>query len=107
VLVGPAASRLLAAGGGSTGPTPGGDAVALRRSALRVAAGGPLRGRVLTSRPTPGAVRLTVVVDGVGEVHAVAEPGTVPPAVGQEVHLVADLSRTARLREDGAGGRTS
>jgi thiamine transport system ATP-binding protein len=107
VLLGPAASRLLAAGGGSGGPARGGDAVALRRSALRVAAGGPLRGRVLTSRPTPGAVRLTVVVDGVGQVHAVAEPGTASPAVGQEVHLVADLTRTARLREDGAGGRTS
>ncbi|MDX6298885.1 MAG: thiamine transport system ATP-binding protein [Nocardioidaceae bacterium] len=110
VLVGPAASLLLAAGGGrgrSGGPADGRDAVALRRSALRVAAGGPLRGRVLASRPTPGAARLTVVVDGVGEVHAVAEPGTVPPAVGEEVHLVVDLTRTAPLREDGADGRTS
>jgi thiamine transport system ATP-binding protein len=115
VLVGAAARRLLAAGrgsagpqnGGEDGPEDGGDAVALRRSALRVADRGPLRGRVLAARLTPEAVRLTVEVDGLGDVHAVGEPGAVAPAVGQEVHLVVDLTRAARLREDGAEGPTA
>jgi thiamine transport system ATP-binding protein len=107
VLHGAAARRLLTAGRGSAGPHDSGGGVALRRSALRVADRGPLRGRVLAARLTPEAVRLSVHVDGLGDVHAVGEPGSVAPAVGQEVHLVVDLTRAARLREDGAGGPTA
>jgi len=110
VLGGEAARRVLAAGG-SRGTTAG--AVALRRSALRVA--GPddpaplLHGRVLSARLTPGLVRLVVDVAGVGELPAVAEPST-PTGGGPEVGvgvvvpLVVDLTRTARLRP-GTGPR--
>ena len=97
VLEGEAACRVLAAGGasGPTGP------VALRRSALRVAADGPLHGTVLSARLTPDVVRLTVAVDGVGEVPAVGS--TV--AVGHDVRLVVDLTRAAPLgRSDPAAG---
>jgi thiamine transport system ATP-binding protein len=117
VLEGEPARRVLAAGGGTgagagagtVGGTAGGTvgAVALRRSALRVA--GPrdrapvLHGRVLAARLTPGVVRLVVDVAGVGEVPAVAEPetstGTGPEVgVGHDVPLVVDLTRTALLR---------
>jgi len=96
VLDGEAAHRVLAAGGAAdaTGQ------VALRRSALALGFDGPLRGRVLSARATPDAVRLTVDVEGVGEVHAVADedrPGAAAPGVGHDVRLVVDLTRTARL----------
>ncbi len=83
--------------------------VALRRSALRQAAEGPLHGRVLAARMTPELVRLTVSVDGVGEVPAVADlPGPHGPAVavGEDVALVVDLTRTARLGRSDPGGAT-
>jgi thiamine transport system ATP-binding protein len=89
--------------------------LALRRSALRLDPRGPLAGRVVSARRTPGLVRLTVDVPGVGEVHAVAEPDVsdVPdvaapaavPGVGTEIRLAVDLGRTARLRRSGTGAR--
>jgi thiamine transport system ATP-binding protein len=104
VLVGPAAARVLEAAEGGPGTRPGPEvpAVALRRSALRVAPGGTLAGRVLSARSTPDAVRLGVDVPGVGAVHAVVAAGAAPPAVGQPVRLVVDLTRAARL--DGGNG---
>jgi thiamine transport system ATP-binding protein len=90
VLEGDAARRVLEGSGSRLA----GEAVALRRSALRVAPEGRLGGRVLSARSTPGAVRLTVDIAGVGEVHAVAEPGV---AVGDAVRLVLDLTRAAAV----------
>jgi thiamine transport system ATP-binding protein len=90
VLEGDAARAVL--GGRAGGP------VALRRSALRVDAAGSLRGRVESARATPDQVRLTVAVDGAGVLPAVADlptGGGVAVAVGQEVLLVVDLTRTA------------
>jgi thiamine transport system ATP-binding protein len=80
-------------------------AVALRRSALRVAAEGPLRGRVLEARVTPDVLRLVVDVDGVGAVNAVAEQDS-PVRVADDVHLQADLGRVAVLPSV-PGARTS
>ena len=91
VLTGGPAARLLAAGGA----LPRG-AVALRRSALRVAADGPLRGVVRSARVSPEQVRLVVDVDGIGEVHAVAGDGS-GTAVGHQVCLTVDLTRAAVL----------
>jgi thiamine transport system ATP-binding protein len=107
VLDGPAAQRVLEAGGAA--PAAAGSratVVALRRSALRVAPSGSLQGRVLSARITPDAVRLTVAVDGVGEVHAVGDLDVELPAVGNDVHLVLDLTRAARLIASGTGGGT-
>ncbi|HET9829294.1 MAG TPA: ABC transporter ATP-binding protein [Nocardioidaceae bacterium] len=98
VLVGAAAARVLEAGGGGSDV---GQGLALRRSALRVGPAGPLHGRVLAARITPGAVRLSVDVEGVGEVHAVGDLEAAPPAVGNDVHLVPDLTRAARLGDPG------
>jgi thiamine transport system ATP-binding protein len=100
VLDGDAARRVLAAGG-VVDVGPGRHTVALRRSALRLAPTGSLRGRVTSARMTPDAVRLTVEVAGVGEVHAVGDLDAATPAVGHDVQLVLDLTRAARLR--GAG----
>ena len=72
--------------------------VALRRSALRVDPTGPLAGEVLEARVTPDVVRLRVAVRGLGEVPAVAPlPGSGgrAVAVGEEVRLVVDVTRTA------------
>ena len=96
VLEGEAARAVL--GGRAGGP------VALRRSALRVDAIGSLHGRVESARATPDQVRLTVAVDGAGVLPAVAElptGGGAPVAVGQEVLLVVDVTRTAPV--GGAG----
>ncbi len=71
-----------------------GDPVALRRSALAVATGGGLRGRVLSARATPELVRLEVEVDGIGTLDAVA-PGPTGPAVGDAVRLGVDVTRLA------------
>jgi thiamine transport system ATP-binding protein len=107
VLEGSAARRVLAAGGaGPTAGRDGPDVVALRRSALRVAPAGALEGRVVSARLTPDAVRLTVAVDGVGEVHAVGDLDAQLPAVGNDVHMVLDLTRAARLIGSGREGRT-
>jgi len=96
VLEGTAAEAVLRAGGAS-----GGGPVALRRSAVRVAAAGPLHGTVTSARMAPDVVRLTVFVDGgVGELHAVSADAATS-AVGQRVGLVVDLTRTARLTRPG------
>ena len=89
---------------GSGGP------VALRRSALRQAPDGPLLGRVTAARMTPELVRLTVHVEGAGDLPAVADlphAGGPGPGVGQDVRLVVDLTRTAPLgRSDPAAVST-
>jgi len=92
VLEGPGASRVLAAAGRHD-PVP---ALALRRSALRVGDEGTLRATVTSARAAPEAVRLTVDVEGLGTMHAVALGGAAP-GVGEPVRLVVDLSRTARI----------
>ena len=94
VLTGAAAHRVQRAAGVDH-PA---EELALRRSALRVAPDGPLTGRVLAARTTPELVRLRLAVDGVGEVDAVADlplGRATAPAVGTEVPLVVDLTRTA------------
>jgi thiamine transport system ATP-binding protein len=103
VLKGPAAARVLEAGGTSAGAGTG--EVALRRSALRVRADGPLHGRVLEARVTPDVLRLVVDVEGVGAVNAVAEQDS-PVRVADDVHLQADLGRVAVLPSV-PGARTS
>jgi thiamine transport system ATP-binding protein len=102
VLDGDRARRVLAAGSPSTDPVDRDVPLALRRSALRVASSGRLVGSVVSARRTPDLVRLTVEVAGVGVVHAVAEQGEAA-AVGAEVRLDLDLTRTARLRTPGTG----
>ena len=100
VLEGEPARRVLAAGGR---PDAAAGAVALRRSALRCAAGGRLRGRVLSARLTPEVTRLVIAVDGVGEVPAVADADA-DVRVGHDVRLAVDLSRAALLPATGDGG---
>ncbi|MGZ6787933.1 MAG: ABC transporter ATP-binding protein [Nocardioidaceae bacterium] len=94
VLTGPAAACVLAAAGAEAPAS--GAALALRRSALRVTPAGPLTGTVVAARTTPERLRLTVDVEGVGEVHAVAPDGA-GVAVGHQVCLSVDLARTAVL----------
>ena len=94
VVDGAPARRVLAAGGA---PVPGGPvAVALRRSALRRSTEGALAGRVLTARLTPEVTRLVVDVEGVGQVHAVADQDS-SVRVGDQIRLGVDLSRAAVL----------
>ncbi|MDP3966768.1 MAG: ABC transporter ATP-binding protein, partial [Nocardioides sp.] len=89
VLEGAAAQPVHdALGSGSTG------AIALRRSALRVAAEGPLSAEVLGVRATPDLTRVRVRVEGVGELDAVADPAD-PPAPGNRVRLAVDPGRLA------------
>jgi thiamine transport system ATP-binding protein len=83
-----------------------GQGLALRRSALRLDPAGTLRGRVLSARITPDAVRLTVDVEGLGEVHAVGDPEAETPGVGHDVRLVLDLTRAARLGTPRPGGES-
>jgi len=90
VLLGERAALLLSKAG-----KPAEGAVALRRSALRVQAEGPLSGVVLEARLTPEQTRLVVDVDGLGPLDAVAE---VPVPVGDRVRLAVDLTRTAPLQ---------
>jgi thiamine transport system ATP-binding protein len=95
VLEGQAARQVLHAAGSADLS----GALALRRSALRVDPAGTLHGRVVSARSAPDAVRLTVDVEGVGEVHAVAavdDRGTMI-GVGNDIRLAVDLNRTARL----------
>jgi thiamine transport system ATP-binding protein len=95
VLTGAAAGQVLAAGGRAEADRRE-PALALRRSALRLDPAGPLCGVVLSARVTPELLRLTVDVEGVGEVHAVAgEDADV--VVGHDVRLSVDLARTAVL----------
>jgi thiamine transport system ATP-binding protein len=90
VLEGDAASALLRAAGHAAAP-----AVAVRRSALSVSDDGPVRGRVLEVRTTPGQLRLLVGTDH-GELDAVA-PLDARLVPGDDVRLRPDASRMAAL----------
>jgi thiamine transport system ATP-binding protein len=92
VVTGPAAKALREA----VDPAAGWSSLALRRSALRVDAEGPLSARVLSARVTPDQIRLELDVDGVGPLDAVAEPHEDVP-VGALVRVALDPSRTAPL----------
>jgi thiamine transport system ATP-binding protein len=94
ILHGPAAQLLAAAGDHDEGESVG--AIALRRSALRVDAAGRLEGRVLSATLTPDVVRLRVLVEGLGEMHAVA-PQDADVRIDHDVRLRVDLGRTAVL----------
>jgi thiamine transport system ATP-binding protein len=72
--------------------------VALRRSAIRLDADGPLCARVLSARVTPDQLRLEIEVDGIGRLPAVAEPGQVV-AVGEAVRARVVPDRLAALPE--------
>ena len=90
-----AAAQLLARAGdhpdvGSVG------AIALRRSALRLDPGGRLGGRVVAATLSPDVVRLRVLVEGMGEMHAVAQQDA-DVRIDHEVRLAVDLARTAVL----------
>lgn len=89
VLEGAAAGVLLRAAA-----LPEASAVAVRRSALVVAPGGPLAGTVVSGRATPEQIRLVVDVDGIGELDAVARLDA-HPAPGERVAMVVDASRLA------------
>jgi thiamine transport system ATP-binding protein len=90
-----ASAQLLAKAGGVDDVTSVG-AIALRRSALRVDAEGRLGGRVLSATLTPDVVRLRVLVEGLGEMHAVA-PQDADVRIDHDVMLGVDLTRTAVL----------
>jgi thiamine transport system ATP-binding protein len=88
-------ARVLAAAGGLPSPDTAA-AIALRRSALRVDDGGTLGGRVLTATLTPDVVRLRVLVESLGEMHAVADHDSAV-RIDEQVRLAVDMSRTAVL----------
>jgi thiamine transport system ATP-binding protein len=88
----PAAAVLAAAGVEHAGPA----TIAVRRSALVLAADGPLSGVVVQARATPDQVRLVVEVDGVGELDAVAGSAA-HPGPGEKVRLRADQDRLSIL----------
>ncbi len=97
------AQQLARAAGVSLPATP----LALRRSALTVAADGRLRGRVVGVRPTPDVLRLLVELvddgaglDGLGAVHAVDSPTTLR-GIGE---VVSARSRPRPDRPRGASG---
>jgi thiamine transport system ATP-binding protein len=90
VLTGDQALRLRAL----AVPAASWQAVALRRSALRVDPAGPLTARVEEARVTPDQIRVQLDVDGVGSLPAVADPGT-DVRVGAEVRVSLDTSRIA------------
>jgi thiamine transport system ATP-binding protein len=87
-------ARVLDGPGADVVGAPQGRRLAVRRSAFRVDAGGPLVGVVRSARTTPEQVRLVVDVEGVGEVDAVAPLGQ-QLGVGEGVRLAVDLTRTA------------
>ena len=71
-------------------------AVALRRSAVRLDATGPLSATVVSAQVTPEQLRLELDVDGVGRLPAVAEPGHVV-AIGEAVRARVVPDRWATL----------
>ena len=79
-------------------PTSTWQAVALRRSALRVDPSGPLSARVEEARVTPDQIRVQLDVDGAGSLPAVADPGT-DVRVGARVRVSIDTSRIAPVPE--------
>ncbi len=72
------------------------EAVALRRSALRLDPAGSLQATVEEARLTPELVRLRLDVDGLGVLPGVAGPGSVV-RVGERVRVSLDPARTAPL----------
>jgi thiamine transport system ATP-binding protein len=70
--------------------------VALRRSAIRLDAGGPLEATVLSARVTPEQLRVELDVAGVGPLPAVADPGLVV-TVGEAVRARVVPDRLATL----------
>jgi thiamine transport system ATP-binding protein len=90
VVTGPSAERLLTVSGRRAA------AIALRRSALQVAPGGPLPGVVRSARLSSGENRLVVDVAGVGTLDAVAGVDVALRA-GERVRLMLDTSRVAFL----------
>lgn len=91
VLEGRGAALVLATAGLPVAP-----AVAVRRSALTLDPDGPLEGEVRAARATPDHVRLVVLLDGVGEVDAIAGPGHAV-AAGDRVRLRVDAARVAPI----------
>jgi thiamine transport system ATP-binding protein len=91
VLRGAAAAAVAGAAGL---PAPG--EVAVRRSAVRLTAEGPLAGVVESARATPERDRLVVRVDGVGVIDAVAATGS-GAGPGDRVRLSVDPARLAML----------
>ncbi|WP_445258675.1 ABC transporter ATP-binding protein [Nocardioides aurantiacus] len=77
-------------------PTADWEAVALRRSALRLDPAGSLEATVEEARLTPELVRLRLDVDGLGVLPGVAGPGSVV-RVGERVRVSLDPARTAPL----------
>ena len=103
VLRGSAAATLLrAAGLAGTAPAVA-PAVALRRSALHLSHDGPLAGVVVESRGTPVQVRLVALVEGLGQVDAVAPLGS-HVAPGDAVRFGVDPGRLAVLPGEGGPG---
>ncbi|MGO4256583.1 ABC transporter ATP-binding protein [Marmoricola sp. RAF53] len=92
VLTGAAAVRLRTL----VAPEARWEAVALRRSALRVDAAGPLTGTVVSARISPDQVRLELEVEGLGRLEGVSSPGEAVQ-VGQRVRLSVVGDRLAAL----------
>ncbi len=97
-VLAPERARALLALAGPAGAPPLGDgqALALRRSALRVAAEGRLPATVTELRSASEQVRLRVAVEGLGELDAVASRARAV-GVGDRVTLELDGSRTAAV----------
>ncbi len=98
------AAQLLARAGDHEAPGSVG-AIALRRSALRVDPSGRLGGRVLSATLTPDVVRLHVLVDGLGDMHAVASHDA-DVRIDHDVLLRVDMARTAVLPGSAPAQRT-
>ncbi len=90
VLTGEAAQRLRQ----QTSPEEHWEAVALRRSALRIDPAGSMRARVEGARVTPDQIRVQLDVAGVGSLPGVAAPGD-DVRLGAEVGVSLDTSRIA------------
>lgn len=92
VLQGEPAHRLRLA----ADPDASWEAVALRRSAIRIDSAGPLAARVISARVTPEQIRLELDVEGIGILEGVADPGTDVP-LGARVTVAIDTRRIAAL----------
>ena len=100
VLTGDRARRLREV----AAPTATWQAVALRRSALRVDPAGVLTARVQEARVTPDQIRVQLDVDGAGSLPAVADPGT-DVRVDAPVRVSVDTSRIAPVPDEQEPGR--
>jgi thiamine transport system ATP-binding protein len=90
VLTGSAAARFREL----VAPGQAWESVALRRSALRVDASGPLTATIEEARVTPDQIRVQLDVDGAGSLPGVADPGS-DVRVGARVRVSIDTSRIA------------